>query len=195
MSRPRRLEPRPPRIFHWYQQTPGTSSNGASVLAAEDDQALHDALARSLSASGAVIDHAATGSKAGTTLITHSEFDLLILDLRSATTHSLEILKRLHARGSHLPVLVLTGVDSLEERVKSLDNGADDCMAKPFSLEELDARVRALSRRGMGISANAIKHGPLVYDQASRLTTFDGKVVKLSARELSLLDTTLHSID
>ena len=109
MSRPRRLEPEPPPIFHSYQQTPGTSSNGVSVLAAEDDQALAEALVRSLHASGAVFDHAATGSKADATLIAHSEFDLLILDLRSATTHSLEMLKLLHARGSHLPVLVLTG--------------------------------------------------------------------------------------
>jgi two-component system OmpR family response regulator len=162
------------------------------ILVAEDDQVLADAILHSLRASGAMVDHVTTGSEADTTLITHSEFDLLILDLYLPTLHGLEILKRLRARGSHLPVLVLTGADSVEERVKSLDNGADDCMAKPFSLEELKARVRALSRRVMSISGNAIRHGPLVYDQASRLTTLDGKMVDLSERELTLLEVLLQ---
>ena len=162
------------------------------ILVAEGDQVLADSILRSLRASGAVIDHVTNGSEADTTLITYSEFDLVILDLGLPTMHGLEILKRLRARGSHLPVLVLTGADSVEERVKSLDNGADDCMAKPFSLEELKARVRALSRRGMGISGKAIRHGPLVYDQASRLITLDGKMVELSGRELSLLEMLLQ---
>ena len=85
--------------------------------------------------------------------------------------HGLEILKRLRARGSQLPVLVLTAADSVEERVKGLDYGADDYMAKPFSLQELEARVRALTRRGMGATSNSIKHGPLVYHQAGRVAT------------------------
>jgi len=162
------------------------------ILVAQDDPVLADAILCSLRASGALVNHVATGPKADTALIAHSEFDLLILDLDLSTMHGLKILERLRARGSHLPVLVLTGSDSVEERVKSLDNGADDCMAKPFSLEELKARVRALSRRGMGISGNAIRHGPLVFDQASRLTTLDGNVVDLSGRELSLLEMLLQ---
>jgi two-component system OmpR family response regulator len=162
------------------------------ILVAQDDPVLADAILCSLRASGATVDHVATGSKADTALIAHSEFDLLILDLDLPTLHGLEILERLRARGSHLPVLVLTRADSVEERVKSLDKGADDCMAKPFSLEELKARVRALSRRGMGPSGNAIRHGPLVYDQASRLITLDGKMVELSGRELSLLEMLLQ---
>jgi two-component system OmpR family response regulator len=164
------------------------------ILVAEDDQGLADALLRSLRASGAVVDHVATGSEADTTLINHSEFDLLVLDLGLPAMHGLEILKRLRARGSHLPVLVLTRAGDVEERVKSLDNGADDCMAKPFSLEELHARVRALSRRRMRVFCNAIRHGPLVYDQASRLTTLDGEMVELSARELSLLEVLLQRV-
>ena len=82
------------------------------------------------------------------------------------------------ARGSAVPVLILTAADSVEQRVKGLDLGADDYMAKPFSLQELEARVRALTRRGMGGATSTIKHGPLVYDQAGRVATIDGKMVE-----------------
>ena len=101
-------------------------------------------------------------------------------------------LKRLRARGSAMPVLILTADDSVEERVKGLDYGADDYMAKPFSLQELEARVRALIRRGMGGASSTIKHGPLVYDQAGRVATIDGQMVELSARELGLLEVLLQ---
>ena len=99
-------------------------------------------LLRSLRTSGAAVDHVANGSQADAALMTNSEFDLLILDLGLPQMHGLEILKRLRARGSQMPVLVLTAADSVEERVKGLDHGADDYMAKPFSLQELEARVR-----------------------------------------------------
>ena len=87
-------------------------------------------------------------------------------------------LKKLRGRGSSLPVLILTAADAVDERVKGLDYGADDYMAKPFSLQELEARVRALVRRGMGATSSSIKHGPLVYDQAGRVATIDGKMVE-----------------
>jgi hypothetical protein len=90
--------------------------------------------------------------------------------------HGLEVLKRLRSRGSSMPVLILTAADGVEERVKGLDYGADDYMAKPFSLQELEARVRALTRRGMGGTSSSIKHGPLVYDQTGRVASIDGKI-------------------
>jgi two-component system OmpR family response regulator len=108
--------------------------------------------------------------------------------------HGLEVLKRLRARGNSMPVLILTAADSVEERVKGLDYGADDYMAKPFSLQELEARVRALTRRGMGSTTATIKHGPLVYDQAGRMATIDGRMVELSARELGLLEVLLQRV-
>jgi len=154
------------------------------ILIAEDDQVLADGLLRSLRNAGAAVDHVASGSEADAALMTNNEFDLLILDLGLPKLHGLEVLKRLRARGSTLPVLILTAADSVEERVKGLDYGADDYMAKPFSLQELEARVRALTRRGMGGATSQIKHGPLVYDQAGRVATIDGKMVELSAREL-----------
>lgn len=120
------------------------------ILIAEDDQVLADGLLRTLRSSGAVVSHVANGSEADTALLTSSEFDLLILDLGLPKVHGLEVLKRLRGRGDALPVLILTAADSIEERVQGLDYGADDYMAKPFALSELEARVRALTRRGMG---------------------------------------------
>ena len=162
------------------------------ILIAEDDQVLADGLLRSLRGAGAVVDHVASGTEADTALVTSIQFDLLILDLGLPRMHGLEVLKRLRSRGDGLSVLILTAADSVEERVQGLDLGADDYMAKPFSLQELEARVRALTRRGMGGTSSVIKHGPLVYDQAGRVATIDGKMVELSARELGLLEVLLQ---
>jgi two-component system OmpR family response regulator len=162
------------------------------ILIAEDDQVLADGLMRSLRAAGAAVDHVASGSEADAALMTNNEFDLLILDLGLPKLHGLEVLRKLRARGSQVPVLILTAADSVEERVKGLDLGADDYMAKPFVLSELEARVRALTRRGMGASSSTIKHGPLVYDQAGRVATIEGRMVELSARELGLLEVLLQ---
>ena len=162
------------------------------ILIAEDDQVLADGLLRTLRASGAAVDHVANGTEADAALMTSQEFDLIILDLGLPKMHGLEVLKRLRARGNNLPVLILTAADSVDERVKGLDYGADDYMAKPFSLQELEARVRALTRRGMGSTTATINHGPLVYDQAGRVATIDGRMVELSARELGLLEVLLQ---
>ena len=162
------------------------------ILIAEDDQVLADGLLRTLRLGGAAVDHVADGSQADAALMTHSEFDLLILDLGLPKMHGLEVLKRLRSRGATTPVLVLTAADSEDERVKGLDAGADDYMAKPFSLRELEARVRALIRRGSSVSSSMIHHGPLHYDQAGRVATMDGKMIDLSARELGLLEVLLQ---
>ena len=114
------------------------------ILIAEDDQVLADGLLRTLRSSGAAVDHVPDGSQADAALLTNTEFDLLILDLGLPKMNGLDVLKRLRARGSKLPVLILTAADSIEERVKGLDYGADDYMAKPFSLIELSARELGL---------------------------------------------------
>ena len=92
------------------------------------------------------------------------------------------------ARAIPLPVLILTAADSIEQRVKGLDLGADDYMAKPFALSELEARVRALTRRGAGGGATLLKHGRLVFDQTGRVAMVDEQTLDLSAREVSLLE-------
>ena len=162
------------------------------ILIAEDDQVLADGLLRSLRNSGAVVDHVANGSEADAALMANNEFDLLILDLGLPKMHGLEVLKKLRARGQALPVLILTAAEGVDERVQGLDLGADDYMAKPFALSELEARVRALTRRGVGMSTSLIQHGPLSYDQAGRVATLDGRMVELSARELGLLEVLLQ---
>ena len=162
------------------------------ILIAEDDQVLADGLMRSLRGTGAAVDHVANGSEAEAALLANTEFDLLILDLGLPKMHGLEVLRRLRGRGQTLPVLILTAADGVDERVKGLDLGADDYMAKPFALTELEARVRALTRRGMGAASNVIRHGPLEYDQTRRVAHIDGKLIDLSARELGLLEVLLQ---
>lgn len=157
------------------------------ILLAEDDSVLADGLTRSLRQSGYATDCVGSGPEADTALSTQ-EFDLLILDLGLPRMGGLEVLRRLRARDSHLPVLILTAADSVEQRVKGLDLGADDYMAKPFALSELEARVRALTRRGAGGGSTTIKHGPLTYDQTGRTAYINDQMLDLSARELGLLE-------
>jgi two-component system OmpR family response regulator len=161
------------------------------ILLAEDDSVLADGLTRSLRQSGYVTDCVKCGTDADTALATQ-DFDLLILDLGLPKMSGLEVLRRLRARNSRLPVLILTAVDSVEQRVKGLDLGADDYMAKPFALSELEARVRALTRRGAGGGPTVIKHGPLSYDQVGRIAYANDQMLDLSARELGLLEVLLQ---
>jgi two-component system OmpR family response regulator len=160
------------------------------ILLAEDDSVLADGLTRSLRQSGYAIDCVKNGADADTALATQ-EFDLLILDLGLPRLSGLEVLRRLRARASLLPVLILTAADSIEQRVHGLDLGADDYMAKPFALSELEARVRALTRRGAGGGPTVIRHGPLAYDQVGRSAYIHEQMLDLSARELGLLEVLL----
>ena len=161
------------------------------ILIAEDDQVLADGLLRTLRKGGYAVDHVASGSEADAALADH-EFDLVILDLGLPKLSGLEVLRKLRGRGSSVPVLILTAADSVEQRVKGLDLGADDFMAKPFALAELEARVRALTRRGLGTAATLIKHGPLSFDATGRVAYLNEQPIELSARELSLLEVLLQ---
>ncbi len=161
------------------------------ILIAEDDRLLADGLLRSLRNAGYSVDQVATGSEADAALASHT-FDLLILDLGLPKLHGLDVLRRLRARGAAVPVLILTADDSVGQRVRGLDLGADDYMAKPFSLQELEARVRALIRRGLGSATALIRHGPLSFDANGRVAYLHEQMLDLSARELSLLEVLLQ---
>ena len=159
------------------------------ILIAEDDAIIADALSRSLRQGGYAVDWAANGVDAETALLTCG-YDLLILDLGLPRLSGLEVLKRLRARNCQLPVLILTALDGTGDRVKGLDLGADDYMVKPFDLAELEARVRALTRRSAGTTPT-IQCGPLTYDQVGRVAQIDGQTIDLSAREVGLLEVLL----
>ena len=160
------------------------------ILLAEDDAVLADGLSRSLRAGGYAVDVVANGSEADSALAAQP-FDLLILDLGLPKLAGLEVLRRLRGRQSKLPVLILTAADSVEQRVKGLDLGADDYMAKPFALSELEARVRALTRRAAGGTQNVLRHGALTLDVAGRVAAIDDQPLDLSAREIGLLEVLL----
>jgi two-component system OmpR family response regulator len=161
------------------------------ILIAEDDQVLADGLLRSLRNAGYAVDQVSSGSEAEAALAAH-EFDLVILDLGLPRVHGFDVLRTVRAKGVTTPVLILTAADSVEQRVKGLDLGADDYMAKPFSLQELEARVRALTRRGLGTASSRIKHGPLTFDASGRVAYMNDQMIELSARELSLLEILLQ---
>lgn len=157
------------------------------ILVAEDDAILADGVIRALRQSGFAVDWVQNGQEADAALET-DQFDLLILDLGLPKRSGLEVLRHLRGRDSRLPVLILTALDGVNDRVRGLDAGADDYLAKPFQLAELEARVRALTRRGMAGSPTLVKHGALSYDQVGRVARMHGEALELSAREVSLLE-------
>lgn len=145
-----------------------------------------DGLTRALRKSSYAVDSVDNGVDADTALASQP-FDLLILDLGLPRLPGIEVLRRLRARRNALPVLILTAQDGLEERVRGLDAGADDYLSKPFALPELEARVRALTRRGTAQS-KLLEFRCLSYDQGERSARCNGRVLDLSARELALLE-------
>lgn len=157
------------------------------ILIAEDDSILADGLSRSLRYDGYAVDVVNDGSSADSALQLQT-FDLLILDLDLPQLSGLSVLRQLRQRKSALPVLILTASDTVEQRVKGLDLGADDYMAKPFALSELEARVRALTRRSAGNSTTVLWHKRLSFDLNGRTAQIDGLPLELSARETSLLE-------
>ncbi len=157
------------------------------ILLAEDDGNLADGLLHSLRQSGYAVDWVKNGLQADVALEA-DHFDLLVLDINLPKKSGFEVLRNLRARDSRLPVLILTALDDVAHRVKGLDAGADDYLGKPFDLAELEARVRALTRRGMAGAPTLIKHGSLTYDQVGRVASVNGEALELSAREVSLLE-------
>jgi two-component system OmpR family response regulator len=161
------------------------------ILIAEDDATLAECLQRTLRQAGHAADWAKNGCEADSALAAH-DFDLLILDISLPGLSGLEVLRRLRERNSTLPVLLLTALVSVSDRVRGLDAGADDYLVKPFQLAELEARARALTRRARSGGPTLIKHGRLSFDLVGRCATLDGERLELSARELALLELFLH---
>jgi two-component system OmpR family response regulator len=157
------------------------------ILIVEDDPVLADGLTRSLRGSDYAVDAAIDGGEADHVLTAQS-YDLVILDLGLPKLDGYEVLRRLRRRGSKTPVLLLTARDALDDRVKGLDLGGDDYITKPFDLPELEARVRALIRRGQSGGGSTLAHGALTLDTVGRRATLSGEPLDLSARELGVLE-------
>lgn len=145
-----------------------------------------------LERSGLTVDWLMDGGGALQALMSES-FDLMVLDLGLPKMDGLTLLKKLREEGDKLPVLILSARDTVSDRITGLDHGADDYLVKPFDLEELQARVRALLRRKADRAAPQIKYGSLVLDPASRTVTFKGTPVALPAKEFVLLQLLLDN--
>jgi len=165
-------------------------SNGNSemrLLLVEDDPMIGASVRKGLRQDGFAVDWVNDG-EAAELAIGQGVYDLMLLDLGLPKKSGLAVLKSLRARGSDLPVLVVTARDAVSERISGLDAGADDYVVKPFDLDELAARIRAVLRRRAGRGDPLLRYGKLEFNPASREVRYDGAAVSLSARELALLE-------
>jgi len=164
------------------------------VLLVEDDRMIAEGVRKGLRGDGCAVDWVADGAAALDALAVAADlepYDLILLDLGLPKRDGLDVLRTLRGRGLDVPVLILTARDAVADRVKGLDAGADDYLVKPFDLDELGARMRALLRRRAGRSASVIRHGPLTLDPATHQVALHGNPVALSAREFALLEALL----
>jgi len=156
------------------------------ILLVEDDALLGDALQVGLRQAGYAVDWLRDGAAAEAALAAE-QFSAVVLDLGLPRLTGLDLLKRIRARGDRTPVIVLTARDAVDDRVRGLDLGADDYVVKPVALAELDARVRAVTRRAAGLARGLLEVGPLVIDPGARQVTYRGAPVELQPREYALL--------
>ena len=156
------------------------------ILLVEDDKLLGDGVQAGLVQSGFNVDWVRDGI-AGDLALRTGEYAGVVLDLGLPRLSGLELLQRLRRGGNKVPVLILTARDRVEDRVKGLDEGADDYLIKPFDLDELAARLRALIRRSRGEAAPKLHLGEIELDPAARRVSLRGRPVELSLREFALL--------
>jgi two-component system OmpR family response regulator len=156
------------------------------ILLIEDDSTLADAVTRALQMAAHSVDWAPDG-EAGDRALAKGVHDVVTLDVRLPKLSGWEVLRRSRARKDHVPVLMLTVQDSLDDRVRGLDLGADDYLTKPFDLPELEARLRALYRR-LHAAGPMLQYGSLSFDNVGRRAYIDGNPLELSAREIGVLE-------
>lgn len=156
------------------------------VLLVEDDLVLADGIARILRGHGMVVDVVNNGNEADRALAAR-EVSVMVLDIGLPGIDGFEVVRRLRARGSAMPVLLLTARDDVQDRVRGLETGADDYLVKPFAAPELVARLKALVRRGNPRSVD-LQVGGLTLDPLTHRATVNGQLVELSAREWAVLE-------
>jgi two-component system response regulator MprA len=158
------------------------------ILIVDDERAVRESLRRALELEGYEIELAEDGAEALERLEADPEPDAMVLDLLMPRVDGLEVSRTLRRNGSRLPILMLTARTQIEDRVEGLDAGADDYLTKPFALEELLARVRALLRRTSDGSGETLRFADLVLDPGTREVTRGGERIELTRTEFSLLE-------
>jgi two-component system, OmpR family, response regulator QseB len=162
------------------------------ILLVEDDESLGDGTRKGLIQDGYTVDWLKEGSHADEALRTE-KFDLMVLDLGLPKLSGITVLEKMRERGDTTPVLILTAREAIEDRVKGLDTGADDYLTKPFDLDELCARIRALLRRFASRAAPVLTHNDITLDPASHVVSLRGESLNLSRREFALLHVLLEN--
>ena len=156
------------------------------VLVVEDDPMIGEAVVAGLAADGYAVDWVRDGRAAELSLSTHA-YSLVLLDIGLPARSGLDVLTSMRARKHDVPVLIITARDTVADRIAGLDAGADDYLVKPFDLDELSARTRALLRRAAGRAQPLVERGPLTLNPATREVRLNERPVDVSAREFALL--------
>jgi two-component system OmpR family response regulator len=164
---------------------------GLRVLVVEDEKVLREQLAAALTNAGYAVDSANDGERADYLGQTET-YDAVVLDLGLPKIDGLTVLRRWRDAGNFVPVLVLTARGSWHEKVQGIDGGADDYMAKPFQMEEVLARLRALIRRSIGHASPELRSGPVTLDPRTAKVTMNGAPVKLTSHEFRVLSYLMH---
>ncbi|MCD8230272.1 MAG: response regulator transcription factor [Clostridiales bacterium] len=163
------------------------------ILIAEDERDLNRIITKKLTSDGYSVDSCHDGKEA-IDILSYTDYDAIILDIMMPGADGFAVLKSLRDVGKNIPVLFLTARDAISDRVKGLDSGANDYLVKPFSFEELNARIRAMIRTSHGASNSELVVGDLVMDCATKRVTRGGSEITLSAKEYALLEYLMHNV-
>lgn len=162
------------------------------ILFAEDERDLNDIITKKLTSQGYSVDSVYDGEEA-IDILSYTDYDAVILDIMMPKADGFAVLRALRSKGKNTPVLFLTARDSVQDRVAGLDSGANDYLVKPFSVEELLARIRAMTRTAFGVSDSLLSVGDLTMDTAAKIVKRGGKEIPLSAKEYALLEYLMHN--
>jgi DNA-binding response OmpR family regulator len=161
-----------------------------NVLLVEDETRVADFVRRGIRGEGWVVEHAPDGETA-LEYLNQQSFDAVVLDIMLPGISGIDVCRKMRARGNHTPILMLTALDAVDERVTGLRTGADDYLPKPFDFDELIARLEAMVRRNQNFKQTeadrTLTHGGLSFDPKSLIATIDGQPIELTAKERDIL--------
>lgn len=162
------------------------------ILLAEDERDLNNIITQKLTADGYSVDRCFDGEEA-INILSYTEFDAVILDIMMPKADGFAVLRALRSAGRTTPVMFLTAKDTVADRVRGLDSGANDYLVKPFSFEELSARLRAMTRTSFGITSNVLRVADLSMDCTAHTVTRGATEIHLSAKEYAMLEYLMYN--